>query len=115
MADIHNFDKSHRTHWRSDDDLERIHKNLPWNKRAPIKWGLVALVFAGAAAATQYGVWEYQRISARKASFAALPADINFAGCDEVRARGLAPLHRGEPGYGEHMDGDGDGVACEPY
>jgi Excalibur calcium-binding domain len=38
-----------------------------------------------------------------------------FAGCNEVRARGLAPLRRGEPGYGEHMDGDGDGVACEPY
>jgi hypothetical protein len=115
MADIHNFDKSHRTHWRSDDDLERIHKNLPWNKRAPIKWGLVALVFAGTAALTQWGVWEYQWRQDRKAAFATLPADINFAGCDEVRARGLAPLHRGDPGYGEHMDGDGDGVACEPY
>ena len=115
MADIHDFDKSHRTHWRSDDELERIHSRLPWNQPAPIQWGLAAIVLAGAAAATQLGIWEYQRYEARQQAFAALPADISFAGCNEVRARGLAPLRRGEPGYGEHMDGDGDGVACEPH
>jgi hypothetical protein len=43
VADIKDFDKSRRTHWRSDDDLERIHANLPWNKKAPVKWGLVAV------------------------------------------------------------------------
>nr|WP_237528044.1 excalibur calcium-binding domain-containing protein [Streptomyces sp. SID2119] len=21
----------------------------------------------------------------------------------------------GDPGYGDHLDADGDGVACEPY
>jgi hypothetical protein len=40
---------------------------------------------------------------------------VYYAGCDEVRAQGLAPLYRGDPGYREGMDGDGDGVACEPY
>jgi Excalibur calcium-binding domain len=40
---------------------------------------------------------------------------VYYSGCNEVRAAGKAPLYRGDPGYGEHMDGDGDGIACEPY
>lgn len=35
--------------------------------------------------------------------------------CDDARAAGSAPLYSGEPGYREGLDGDGDGVACEPY
>ena len=27
---------------------------------------------------------------------------------------GKAPLYAGQPGYREDMDGDGDGIACEP-
>lgn len=38
-----------------------------------------------------------------------------FPGCNEARAAGLAPIYRNEPGYREAMDGDGDGIACEPY
>ena len=57
----------------------------------------------------------YENYKAREAALAALPTGFVFPGCDEVRTRGLAPLSRGEPGYGEHMDGDGDGEACEPY
>ena len=36
-----------------------------------------------------------------------------LTGCDAVRAAGRAPVVRGEPGYDERLDGDGDGVACE--
>lgn len=39
----------------------------------------------------------------------------SYGNCREARAAGAAPLRRGQPGYGPHMDGDGDGVACEPY
>ncbi|WP_080604466.1 excalibur calcium-binding domain-containing protein [Sphingobium yanoikuyae] len=39
----------------------------------------------------------------------------SYRNCREARAAGAAPLHRGQPGYGAHMDGDGDGIACEPY
>lgn len=39
---------------------------------------------------------------------------IYYAGCNEVRAIGKAPLYEGQPGYREEMDGDGDGIACEP-
>jgi hypothetical protein len=38
-----------------------------------------------------------------------------YSGCNEVRAAGLAPLYRGQPGYREDMDGDLDGIACEPH
>ena len=37
-----------------------------------------------------------------------------FRNCKEARAAGAAPLRRGQPGYRVEMDGDGDGIACEP-
>ena len=37
-----------------------------------------------------------------------------FRGCGEARAAGEAPIHRGESGYRDALDGDGDGIACEP-
>ncbi len=40
---------------------------------------------------------------------------VYFPGCNAVRAAGLAPLYRGEPGYRPEMDGDDDGIACEPH
>jgi len=42
------------------------------------------------------------------------PGD-HWAGCDAARAAGTAPIYAGEPGHRAGMDGDGDGVACEPY
>lgn len=38
-----------------------------------------------------------------------------FRNCDEARAHGAAPVRRGDPGYGPHLDRDNDGVGCEPY
>ncbi|MBY8823201.1 excalibur calcium-binding domain-containing protein [Sphingomonas colocasiae] len=38
-----------------------------------------------------------------------------YRNCDAARAAGVAPLYAGEPGYREAMDGDDDGIACEPY
>ena len=43
------------------------------------------------------------------------PAYRYFSGCDAARAAGAAPIYRWQPGYREEMDGDNDGVACEPY
>lgn len=42
-------------------------------------------------------------------------ATVWYAGCDDVRRAGRAPLYYGQPGYRIEMDGDGDGVACEYY
>lgn len=38
-----------------------------------------------------------------------------FRNCAEARAAGAAPVRAGQPGYGPHLDGDGDGIGCEPY
>jgi hypothetical protein len=38
-----------------------------------------------------------------------------YPNCDAARLAGVAPINAGEPGYREALDGDGDGVACEPY
>ena len=91
----------------------------------------VALVFVSAFAATTYvanwfdgepvsdepyTVIEDQAFGAQTtAELAAIESSVYYAGCNEVRAQGKAPLYRGDPGYGAHMDGDGDGIACEPY
>ena len=36
-----------------------------------------------------------------------------FRNCDAARAAGAAPVYRGDPGYGQHLDRDNDGVGCE--
>jgi hypothetical protein len=36
-----------------------------------------------------------------------------FRNCSEARAAGAAPVRRGDPGYGRHLDRDADGVGCE--
>jgi hypothetical protein len=45
----------------------------------------------------------------------AIEASVYYSGCNEARLVGAAPIHRGQPGYREEMDGDGDGIACEPH
>ena len=40
-------------------------------------------------------------------------ADTRYANCSEARAAGAAPVRRGQPGYGSHLDRDNDGVGCE--
>lgn len=45
---------------------------------------------------------------------AAIEQSVYYAGCNEVRAQGKDPLYAGQPGYRPEMDGDGDGIACEP-
>lgn len=38
---------------------------------------------------------------------------LTFQTCDDARAAGYHNMHRGAPGYSEHLDRDGDGIACE--
>jgi hypothetical protein len=38
---------------------------------------------------------------------------VHYENCDAARAAGAAPVRRGDPGYGPHLDRDGDGSACE--
>lgn len=41
------------------------------------------------------------------------PAAVYYANCTAVRAAGAAPIFAGQPGYGTHLDGDKDGIACD--
>ena len=44
----------------------------------------------------------------------AMPATAaSYRNCAAVKAAGAAPIRRGQPGYGPHLDGDNDGIACE--
>lgn len=39
--------------------------------------------------------------------------EVYYDNCDEARDAGAAPVREGDPGYGDHLDRDGDGVGCE--
>ncbi|WP_036271219.1 excalibur calcium-binding domain-containing protein [Methyloversatilis universalis] len=55
------------------------------------------------------------------ASVAAHGGGLNAEGCHHNRKTGdyhchrAAPVRAGEPGYGPHLDRDGDGIGCEPW
>lgn len=38
---------------------------------------------------------------------------VHYQNCEAARAAGAAPVRRGDAGYGAHLDGDNDGIACE--
>jgi hypothetical protein len=38
-----------------------------------------------------------------------------FRNCAEARAVGAAPVYEGDPRYAPWLDGDDDGIGCEPY
>jgi hypothetical protein len=41
------------------------------------------------------------------------PSSVHFKNCDAARAAGAAPVYRGDPGYGSHLDRHNDGIGCE--
>lgn len=41
--------------------------------------------------------------------------DQHFSGCNAARAAGRENIPSWDPSYRQSMDGDGDGLACEPY
>lgn len=55
-----------------------------------------------------------EQATAQQNAPAPAPAtEVNYKNCTVVKDAGAAPLHAGQPGYGKHLDRDGDGVACE--
>ena len=40
-------------------------------------------------------------------------ADTYYKNCSAARDAGVTPILQGQDGYAEHLDRDGDGVACE--
>lgn len=56
--------------------------------------------------------YEPQTFAAPQAA-APAPANSYYANCTAARNAGAAPVYAGQPGYGRHLDRDGDGVGCE--
>lgn len=76
------------------------------------------LLVVALSALTFGGVWYVSGANTQAAgpvAPATLAASVHYDGCDAVRAVGAAPLYAGQPGYRSDMDGDGDGIACEPH
>ena len=75
--------------------------------------------YGGIAVATglglAFGANAWDNAQKRLAILEALPPGYTYSGCNEVRAAGVAPIYRYEPGFSERLDGDGDGIGCEPY
>ncbi|WP_230085426.1 excalibur calcium-binding domain-containing protein [Arthrobacter sp. AQ5-05] len=72
------------------------------------------------AAAQQAASDDAARVAAQQAAqkapappVQAPPAAVYYANCAAVRAAGVAPIYRGQPGYSSTLDRDGDGIACE--
>ncbi|WP_066302364.1 excalibur calcium-binding domain-containing protein [Arthrobacter luteolus] len=75
-----------------------------------------------AAAAAAAAAAEAQRLAEEQArqqyvapapAPAPAPANVYYANCSAARAAGAAPVYIGSPGYGKHLDRDGDGIGCE--
>ena len=74
--------------------------------------GAFALVFGG----TTYVLTpEAPGKAAVRAEWTRRTTDQHYSGCRQARANGHENIASWEPSYRETMDGDGDGLACEPY
>ncbi len=45
--------------------------------------------------------------------FVEVPTNVYYKNCTDAKNAGAAPVHVGQPGYGSHLDRDGDGIGCE--
>lgn len=103
--------------------MRRQYPNAPrrWYRRGKNSiqnglYGLLMVAFVGLicwAQATQIqSIW--RQLTMTPAEIGAIEQSAYYSGCTAVRAAGVAPIYRAFPGYRAEMDGDGDGIACEP-
>ena len=77
-----------------------------------IRYGIIA---AASGVGIAFAAHAWDEAQKRQAILDALPVGYTYLGCDQVRAAGVAPLQSYERGFSERLDGDGDGIGCEPY
>ena len=114
--------KSYQRTWRSQSRQKGYQRRQNRRGRQPLHFGFTI----AAVSAVTFGLVFFQekipsglnaavQFSRNLERANAPQAGDYFAGCDDARAAGVAPLYSDEPGYRPEMDGDGDGIACEPY
>jgi len=94
--------------------FERNHRG--WSNRVRRKRnaeGIYPFIVAGMAVLAGYAV--VNSVLPENTGLPKNNPDAYYPNCDAARAAGVAPIYAGKPGYREELDGDGDGVACEPY
>lgn len=86
---------------------------LPRAKRhwARVLVGCVTLLFVGAWAAPD--VADAPKTRTPQEAPVDDTDEVVYRNCEEAREAGAAPLYRGQHGYAQHLDRDGDGIACE--
>jgi Excalibur calcium-binding domain len=42
-------------------------------------------------------------------------SQVYYPNCNAAWDAGVAPIDKGQPGYRRELDGDSDGIACEPW
>jgi hypothetical protein len=102
-----------QTQWRSS---RRPHRRpSPASETTLQTAGRYGLIAVASGLGLAFGANTLEAAQERQAILDALPAGYTYSGCNEVRAAGVAPLYSYEPGFSERVDGDGDGIGCEPY
>jgi hypothetical protein len=65
---------------------------------------------------TTYAPPAFEQSSAEPEAFAERPTQTRpYRYCSEAQADDATPIFLGDPGYNPHLDGDGDGIACERW
>jgi hypothetical protein len=96
-------------------DRKRQH-SASWHSFIPVVVGLSALTFGGVFFYDDLKAGTFKLGSTLDLTRRRAPqAGDYWSGCDDARGAGTAPIYRLEPGYRPEMDGDDDGIACEPY
>lgn len=75
---------------------------------------VVALTAISAFAVTWFAITPSTPRAAVVAYVKTRTTDQNYSGCTAVRAAGRKDIPSWDPSYQSWMDGDGDGLACEP-
>ena len=102
-----------QSQWRSSKRLQR--RSAPTPETTLQTAGRYGLIAVASGLGLAFGASILEGGQERQAILDTLPAGYMYSGCDEVRAAGVAPLYRHERGFSERLDGDGDGIGCEPY
>ena len=95
----------------------RLRHSRPITPAARNRWpfaATVALIALAAFATTLFIVSPSPPRAALSAYIKTRTTDQHYSGCDAVRAAGRQDIPSWDPSYRSWMDGDGDGLACEP-
>ena len=111
----------HRQNLRLSGDTRRSRsrRNFPGKARDTDFAGTVV----GGSLLTAVLTWQllpsvqssWTRLTADPGEVEAIERSVYYGRCSEARTAGAAPIYQGSPGYREGLDGDDDGIACEPY